>query len=135
MRFGDPPFRVNQIGDSPGVLVLIGDGRAVELADFLLGVGDQRIGELVLLGEGPALRRRIEAAADDLGVLFLVILVKVPEPGPFGGSAGGVGFGKEPQHDILPSKILQLHLAAEGVVGREVRSDIARFQHFGSTLF
>lgn len=129
MRLGDAPFRINQIGDASGVFIVWRIAGVIEKTDLLLRIRDQRVREVELLGEGTTLFGRIEAAADDLSVESLVVFVKVPEPGPLFGSAGGVCLGEEPENDILSAVILQAKFAAERVPGGEVGSWVAGFQH------
>ena len=94
-------------------------------------VGDQRIGKVMFLRKGTTLFRSIEAATDDLGVERLVILVKVPEPGPLVGSPGCIGFGEKPQHQVLSAIVAKPNLASPRIRSAEIGGDIAWLQHRG----
>ena len=95
----------------------------------MIDVGDQRKREIELRGEALAVLTAIEAGADDLGVFRLVLLVEVPEPGTFCGSAGCIGFRKKPENDFLAAQIAQPDGPVVMIDGIEVGSNIARLEH------
>ena len=96
MDLRDLSFLIDHVGDAACVFVLGRVGRSVCHADFVIDIAQQRKREFVLLGELGAVFGLIEADAEDLDVLGGVLVGKVPEPGPFRGSAGCVGLGEEP---------------------------------------
>lgn len=63
---------------------------AIRVGDGVIGVGDERIGEVVLLLEAAVLLRRVRADADDLRVGSLEPREGVPETGRLERSAGCV---------------------------------------------
>ena len=82
-------------------------GGAVGEADLAVGVAEQRVGEVELGREAGVLVGRVEADAEDLGVLRGVLIVEVPEPGTLDRSARGVGLRIEPEHDLLAAQAAQ----------------------------
>ena len=129
MRFGDLPLLVDDVCDAFRVLVLRRLRRAVRDSDFAIGIAQKRKRKLEFLGEALVRIDVVEAGAKDLDVLVLVVFVEVPEPGTFRRSAGCVGFGKEPQHDLLAAEIAQLPPFSSVICDFEIRSGIAHLQH------
>jgi hypothetical protein len=129
MDLRDAPLFVDDVCDSPRVLVLRRLSRAVSQADFVVGVAQKRKLETVFLREFLVRFDAVEAGTEDLDVLLRVIVGEVPEPGTFGRSAGCVGLRKEPQHDFLSAKVAELDATSEMIGSFEVRSSIADFQH------
>ena len=128
----DAPVFVDHVRDAPGELVLRRVGRAIGQADLAIGIAEQRERELVLFRELRAVLGLVEADAEDLGVFRFVFVDEVPEPGPFQRSPRCVGLGKEPEHDFLAAKVLQLHAALTMIGSLEIGRRIANLQH-GST--
>jgi hypothetical protein len=126
---GDLAFLVDHVGDPAGVLVLRRIAGSVGEADLSLRVAEQGKWKLELLGEGLVVLRRVEACAEDLGVLGFVIRREVPEPGTFFGSARGVGFGKEPEHDFPAAQVGQAHAIAVVVEDVEIWSLLSGLKH------
>ncbi len=85
-----------------------------------------------LLGELLVVVRLIEAGAEDLNVFRLVIFEEVPEPGPFGRSAGCVSFRKKPKQDSPSAEVAELHAPSVVIGHLEIGRRIANLQH-GST--
>ena len=85
-----------------------------------------------LLGELLVVVRLIEANAKDLDVFRLVVFEEVPEPGPFGRSAGCVGLRKKPKQDLLSAEVAELHATCLVIGHLEIGRRIANLQH-GST--
>jgi hypothetical protein len=129
VRLRDLSFLVDHVRDAFRVLVGRRCGGAVREADLPLGVAEQREGELELLGEVLVLFRRIEADAEDLRVLRLVLRREVPEPGTFARSTGGVGLRIEPEHDFFSAQIAELHAVAVVIDDVEVGRNFAGLEH------
>jgi hypothetical protein len=121
-----PPF-VDHVGDTLRIFILGRARRAIGDADFAVGVAQQRKWKLVLLGELRAVLDFIEAGAEDLDVLRLIVLVEVPEPGTLGRSTWGVCFRKKPQQNFLAAKVAELHLTSMVIGGLKLRRRIADF--------
>lgn len=131
MRLRDLPLLVDHVRDAPRVFVLRTVARAVRDADLVIDVGDQPEREVVFLRERGVVSGLVEADADDLGVLLLVLAGEVPEPGTFGRSAGCVRFREEPEHDLAPAHVAKAKRPAVLVGGVEVRSGVAGLEHGG----
>ena len=129
MRFGDAAVLVDDVRDAASVFVLVGLGGAVGETDLVVDVAEQRIGEVELGGEAGVLFSGIEADAEDLGVLGCVLIVEVPEPGPFQRSARGVGLRIEPEDDLPAAQLAQLDAPAVVIRDVEVRREIANLEH------
>jgi hypothetical protein len=129
MRFRDLAVLVDHVRDAAGVLVFGRVGGPVGEADLVIGVAEEREGVVVLLREVGVLFDRVEADADDAGVLLFVLFGEVPEPGTFSRSTACVGLRIEPEHHLLPAEIAQLHAIAVVVQDLEIRSRIAHLQH------
>jgi hypothetical protein len=132
MRLGDDAVFIDDVGDAARVFVLLAVARAVSQADLPLRVADQRKGEVEFLGEALILLGRVEADADDLRVLFLVLADEVPEPGTLDGSARGVGLRIEPEDDPLAAQVAQADGVALVIDGIKVGRLVSRFQHLRS---
>jgi hypothetical protein len=129
VRLGDLAVLVDDVRDALGVFVLRRAGGAVGDADLAVGVAEEGERELVLRREVGVVVDRVEADADDLRVLFLVLVGKVPEPGTLGRSASGIGLGIEPEHELLPAEVAQLHLLPRVIDCLEIGSGITHIQH------
>jgi hypothetical protein len=130
---GDLALLVDDVRDPLGVLVFRRRRGAVGQADLAVGVAEQREVELVLLGEAGVGGLVVEADAEDVGVLRRVLVVKVPEPGTLGRSAGCVGLRIEPQDD-LPATIVGELSAAAGVIPHfEIGRGVAGIEHRSSS--
>jgi hypothetical protein len=79
---------------------------AVSGADFLVGVGEERVGKVVLLLEFLLLFRAVggDAEYDSAGLEYL--LECVAEPARFYRSTGSVGLGIKEQNHVLAFKIV-----------------------------
>jgi hypothetical protein len=129
MRLRDLPLFVDDVSDAPRVLVFRRIGRAVRQPDLPVGVAKQRKVEAELLGESPVLLLRVEADAEDGGVLRGVLFGEVPEPGTLSRSTGCVGFRIEPEHDLFAAQVRQTDAVAVVIDGVEIRSSITRREH------
>jgi hypothetical protein len=130
MRLGDLPLFVDHIRDAFCVLVVRRLRRTVGESDLAFRVAQEREWEVELAGERVVLFGSVEADAEDLGVLGLVLLAQVPEPGTFTRSTRGVGLRVEPEHDFLAAQVSQTDMVSLVVEDVEVRSDITGLQHF-----
>ena len=114
MRLGDPALLVDDVRDPFGVFVLRRFGGSVGDADLAVGVAEQREGEGELVGKARVGVDVVETGAEDGGVLRFVLVDEVPEPGTFGRSARGIGLRIEPEHDLPPAQVVELHSAMAG---------------------
>ena len=81
MRFSDAALLVDHVGDAFCVFVLRRIGGTVGDADTAVGVAEEWEGEVELLRKVGVVGRVVETRAEDGGVLFLVLVDEVPEPG------------------------------------------------------
>jgi hypothetical protein len=99
----------------------------------MVGVAEEREGEVVLLGELLVLFLTVETDAEDLRVLRLVLGLEVPEPGTFPRSTGCVGLRIEPEHHLLAAQIAQTNGVAVVIDRLEIRSSLTRLEHLSSS--
>lgn len=71
----------------------------------------------------------IDRNADNLNILLVKLIARIPERTCLLRSARRRVFGIEPKHDTFALEILEAHSVAILVVGSEIRSFIAFFQH------
>jgi hypothetical protein len=88
-------------------------------------IGEEREGELELLGEGPVRGGFVGGHARDGDARLLEFLPEVAEAAAFLGSAGGVGGGIEPEEEVLPGEVAQGDVLPGRVLEREVRRLLA----------
>jgi hypothetical protein len=129
VRFRDLSVHVDHVGDAAGVFVFRRVGGAVGDADLAVGVAEEGEGEVVLLRECGVVIDGVEADAEDARVLLRVFIGEVPEPGTFCRSTSGVGLRIEPEDELLPAKVAQLHAIAVVIEHLEIRRRIAYLQH------
>jgi hypothetical protein len=129
MRLQDRTLLVDDVCDATRVFVFRGIRRAVVQSDRPLDIAEQREREVELLGELAVVRGRIEADAEDEGVLCFVFRLEVPEPGTLTRSTRGVSLRIEPEHDFLAAQLREPHTIAEMIVDFEIRSRTAGRQH------
>ena len=99
----DLPVRVDQVADARGMRCARVAGRAIGEAHGSAGIAQQVVGKVELVPERPVLLRRVEACAQDHGVLRLEVMGSITEPLAFPGSARCVGFRIPPQTSHLPA--------------------------------
>lgn len=133
MRLRDLSVLVDDVSDPFRVLVLRGGRCAVRESDLAVGVAQQREGEVVLLGELRVRVDVIETDAEDCGVLRLVIVDEVPEPGTLRRSARCVGLRIKPEHDLAPAQIVERDIVAAMIGYLKVRGLVANVQHASSS--
>lgn len=93
---------------------------AESFADFLVGVGQQLVGQAVLILKLFLGLRRVGRDPEDNGAGFLQLFVRVAEPARFNGSAGGVGLRKKEKNHSLAAKIFQGNILSALVRQSEV---------------
>jgi len=98
---------VDQEADATRVTRLGIVARAVGHPEGAVGVAQQREVEGVLLRKGGVVLDSIEARTQDDDLVFDKIILLVAEPAPFGGSAGSVSLGVEPQQHFLPAQAVE----------------------------
>jgi hypothetical protein len=97
------------------------------IADFLVGIGKQRVGEMVLVLKLFLFFDGIGGNTEDYGARLLDLAVCVAEPARFFRSAGSVGFGIEKKHHSFAPKIFQGNFFAVLVRRTEVGGFIIDF--------
>jgi len=131
MRLRDPAVLVDHVCDAARVLVARFFRGAVREADLVVGVAEELEGEVELLFEAGVFLLRVEADAEDDGVLRFVLADEVPEPGTFDGSARCVGLRIEPEHDFLAAQVAEANRVAVVILRFEIGSLISGIQHVG----
>jgi hypothetical protein len=101
----DVTVRVDPIADALGMLRAFLVACAVRQAYRARGIAQEREVEVELLRERAILLSGIETDAENLDVLIGVLLNFVAEPATFLGSPRGIGFGIEPQNDVVALEI------------------------------
>jgi hypothetical protein len=81
MRFGDAALLVDHVCDAFCEFVLRRIGGAIRDPDTSVGVAKQWEGEVEFLCEMGVVGGVVETRAEDGGVLLLVLVDEVPEPG------------------------------------------------------
>ncbi len=125
VRLPHLPVRADQVADAVGAPGVRRGAGPVGEADLAADVAKEGKGKGVLLREARVGLDVVEGGAQNLGVLFLEIGVKVAEPAPFPRSTGSVGPRIEPENDVAASVVREAPRRA-GVVGhRKVGCGIA----------
>ena len=108
MRCSDAAVFVDQVGNPLRVLIAWRGRRTVGDADLAIGIAEQRERKFVFLRESGVVLRLVEAGAEDLDVLRLVVAVEVPEPGTLGGSPGCISLREEPKQHFFSAEVPKL---------------------------
>jgi hypothetical protein len=90
----------------PPVHALVFD-HTERVTDFLVGIGEQRKGQVILFLKFLLFGGRVGGDAENNRSRLLDLAVCVAEPARFFGSTGSIGFGIEKQHHRLAAKIFQ----------------------------
>jgi hypothetical protein len=133
VRLGDLAVLVDHVRDPARVLVFRRVGGAVCDADLAVGVAEERERKVILLRELRVVLDAVEADADDLRVLLVVLRREVPEPGTLGRSASGIGLRIEPEHELLAAEVAELHAISVVIDRLEIRRGIAYIQHLSTS--
>lgn len=99
---GDQAVLIDHIRDpawEPGVTGPIG------FAEDVIGIAEEGVGKVVVLGKGFVGLNRIKTGAENLHIVLRKRVVEVAEPAPFGCSTTGTGFGIKPQHDFCAAQL------------------------------
>jgi hypothetical protein len=129
MSLRDDAVLVDHVCDAPRIFVFRRVTGAVRDADAPIDVAQERERKIEFLREVAILGLRVEADAEDLRVLRLVLGLEVPEPGTFARSTGCVGLWIKPEHDFLAAQAGQRDAIAEVIGGVEVRRVGAGREH------
>lgn len=129
MHLRDLPLLVDDVRDALRVFVFRAARRAVRDPDLAVGVAQQRKREIVLFRELCVVGDRVEADAEELDVLVVVLVGEVPEPGTFCRSPGCVGLRIKPEHDLFAAEVAELRAFSVMVGHFEIRGVVADFQH------
>jgi hypothetical protein len=133
VRLGDASVLADHIGDALRKFVARRIRRTISDPDLAVGVTKQRKREVELLREMRIVRNVVETGAENRGVLLLVLVDEVPEPGTFFRSARGVSLRIEPEHDLAPAQIMQRDRVAIVIRDLEIRSLVANLEHSSSS--
>jgi hypothetical protein len=100
--------------------------------DRAIAIAEQRKLEIIFLRECGVCLHAVEAGAEDLDVVFIIVVLMVAEPATLDRSPRGVRRGVKPQQYLPPAQIRQRYSAA--VMRRQGKfgSPIARFEHLGA---
>jgi hypothetical protein len=101
----DVTVGADDVAHPPGVGGVPAVTSAVGEPDVPSRVAEKGEVEAELLRERAVVVLRVEADPQDLGVRILEFPNVVAEPATFGGSAGSVGLGVEPEDDDLPEVV------------------------------
>src|SRR4029079_7868137 len=123
----------DEIADPLGVAGLGVVRRAIGESQLPFRVRKQGKVESELLGEGRLVRDGVEAGAQDLHSLVLVLLDAVAEPATLVRSTRGVRFGIEPEDDVPAAVVGEPPRLARLVLDLEFGSDGAGFEHGGTS--
>jgi hypothetical protein len=133
MRLGDAAVLVDHIRDAFCELIFRCIRGAIRDPDTTVGVAEQREGEVEFLREVGVVSGVVETRAEDGGVLFLVLVDEVPEPGTLCRSTRCVGLRIEPEHDLAAAQIVKRNSVAVMIQDRKVRGFVANLQHSSSS--
>jgi hypothetical protein len=97
----------DDVAHAPRVAGVPAVASAVREPDLPSGVAQKGEVEVELLRERAVLVFRVEADSQNLGVLLLELPDVVAEPATFGGSAGCIRLGVEPEYDDLSQVVPQ----------------------------
>jgi hypothetical protein len=125
----DIPIGADDAGDPPRVNRVLGVASAVGEPDAPCGVAEKGEIEAELLRERAVLVLGIEADSQNLYVLLLELPNVVAEPATFGGSAGGVGLGIEPEDYDLSEVVLQPNEISEMIPDLELGGFLSFLEH------
>lgn len=133
-NFDDLTLFIDQKSLAGGAHVLFAvhrflDPNAVFLDDGFFGVGDQSVRQFEFRNEFLMRLLAIDRNADNLDILLVKLIARIPERTCLLRSARRRVFGIEPKHDTFAFEILEAHGIAVLVVGSKIRSLIAFFQH------
>lgn len=101
VRLAHGSIHADPIADALRVRGVRGLARTVGHPHGARRIAEKREVEVEFLRERAVVVDAIETDAEDVNVLLSVWLSLVAEPATFLRSPGGVGFGIEPQHDVL----------------------------------
>jgi hypothetical protein len=99
-----------------------------------VGIAKQRKRKVILLRKVGILFNVIEADAEDLNIVLVEVANLVAEPATLDRSAGGIGFGIEPQDNFATAQFCQRDLLTLMTHERKVRSRIANLEHYFGVL-
>jgi hypothetical protein len=125
VRLSNEAVRTDEVSDPARIIVLRAARRTIAHRDLSIGIGEERKLEIVLVPERRVGLRVVEADSDDRGIFLLVGIGEVPEPGTFGGSAGGVGLWIEPEDDVPAPVVAESDISSFLVGCFEIGSAVA----------
>lgn len=134
VRLGNGPIGSNHISNAFGRCVGGVLASAVGQANFALGVAEQRIGKLLLLGKLSVGLYVVGAGAEDLYVFVFVTLDSITESDAFSRSPTGAGARVKPEDHGLAVVITQTHRFARVVLHRKPGRCVSNLQHNSSSV-
>ena len=127
--FDDHAVRPDEIADALGGLGVPAVARTVGHSDRARRVTEKGEIEIELLRERAVVGGSVEADSEDLDVPLLVVGEMIAEPATLDGSAGGVGFGEEPEHDVLSREISETYRLPCVIQDLEGRGGVTWIEH------
>jgi len=129
IRSFDLALLIDEEADAIGIARLrIGAG-AIRQAELAVGIAEQFVGKIELLGEGGVSLDTIETDAEDYDASLLEIGVVVAEPATLDGSARGISLGIEPQQNLAAAQSGQRDRIAVMREDGKIRRLIADIEH------
>jgi hypothetical protein len=125
----DPPVGSDEVADPLGVGRIGAVARPIEKAHLARRVAEQRKVEVEFLRERAIVLFGVEADAENLSVLLFVEPELVAEPATFGGSAGGVRLGIEPENDVFSAVVGESDEVPLVIPNLEIRCGRAFLEH------
>jgi len=119
----------DEITDPPGIGCVSTIARPIEKTHSARRVAEQRKVEIEFLRERAIVLFRVEADAENLSVLLFVEAELVAEPATFGGSAGGVRLGIEPENDVFSAVVGESDEVPLVIPNLEIRCGRALLEH------
>ena len=132
VRLGYRPIGSNYISNAFGRRVGGVLASAVSQADLALGVAEQRIGKLLLLGKLGVGLYVVGAGAEDLHVFVFVTLDSITESDAFSRSPTGAGAWIKPEDHSLAVVITQTYSFAGVILHRKPGRCVPNLQHNSS---
>lgn len=112
-------------------------GGSISERDRLIGIAEQRKRECVLLRECGIRIDAVEARAQDLDLVFIVVVLMVAEPATFDRSSRCIGRGIKPQQHLASAQICERYRSAvmrrQRKIGRHISDLDHRCLSFGLT--
>ena len=120
---------VDEEAHAPGPFRLRIVTRSVRDSDVAIAVAEQRKRERIFVCERGVRGDIVEARAENLDLVFVVVVLMIAEPATFGRSARGVGGRIKPQQHFSSAQVRERNRAAVVRRQRKVGSPISCLDH------